>query len=292
MIPSLQEIVIRTIIKNDIVPDCQYHLEKLIIEFCESHPDEVNSPQSYWKLHGSYKFLSERKVTCEYKGPSVLYWNTFLDDETNLTTKFINSEMKKYIKLNMSFSSKFLSNYVVPYQASFEFTPEYIKHTGSRYHELGIETSIYRSVQVELKNALMFLPYTMSYSFKSNVYAHGIYKYGPVVYVCENEMAEQVINVLNKQLKIALNRPLFIFDSNLKFVDKCVEIDDQVMAMIWLERIKWFRTTIHATYMSELHFMLLDCDVTHRVLSMMSLYPSVVIKDEMCEWDDESLESD
>jgi hypothetical protein len=282
MLPSLQDIAIKTIIKNDIAIQGQYYLERLVVEFCENHPDQLDSPKSYWKLYGSYKFLSERKVECKYKGPSDLFSDTFLDDPTNLTTKFINSEMNKYVDLNeCQFVARVLNIDVVPYQAYFEFSPKYIKHTGTRYEELGLETTIISSTIVRKNNTTKFLPKALAYHFKNYVYADYIYKYKPITYICENE---KVLSVLRSLSAFAAhkNRPAFLFNTDLKFVDECVELqrDCQDILSRVLERIKWFRTTIHATYMSELHFMLLDCDVTHRVLNIMTLYPRVIFRDD------------
>ncbi len=285
MIPSLQDIAIKTIIKNDIAVNEQYHLVvRLIAEFCENHPEQTDSPQSYWKLRGSYLFLSERKVERNYNGPGELdiFNITFLDDATNLTTKFINSEMNKYVNFDeCTFVSRVLNIDVVPYKAYFEFTGEYIRNTGTRYQELGLETTIMSSTIVRRNNIIKILPTSLAYHFKHNVYADYMYKYKPITYICENEHVPSVLHSISV-FAAHRNRPAFMFNTDLKFVDECVELqrDCQNILENVLERIKWFRTTIHAKYMSELHFMLLDCDVTHRVLNMITLYPRVIFKDD------------
>lgn len=291
MLPSLQDIAIKTIIKNDIVVDEQYYLVvRLIVEFCEKHPEQTASPQSYWKLRSSYLFLSERNVESSYFGPSEIFSRdnlfsrdnvkTFLHDETNLTTKFINSEMNKYVKIDECiFVYKILNIDVVPYKAYFEFTSDYIKHTGTRYQELNLETTIMSSLIVRRNNTTKFLPTSLAYYFKNDVYAYYIYKYKPITYICENVHVQSVLRSMSV-FSPHKNRPVFLFKSNLQFVDECVELqrDCRDILIRVLDRIRWFRTTIHATYMSELHFMLLDCDVTHRVLNMITLYPTVFFK--------------
>jgi hypothetical protein len=281
---SLQTLAIKSIIKNDIAFHGQHYFEKLIVEFCEKHPKQVpNSPQSYWKLRSSYIFLSERNVECGYLGPSTIYKNeqTFLNDPTNLTTKFINSELKKYVDLNKSnFVSRHIQNYVVPYTAYFEFTPKYINHTGSKYHELGLETTIMNTSTVVRHGIVKHLPHYHSYSFKNNVFADYIYKYKPITYICPKDTVDSMLHSMMAFMAYK-NRPIFIFDNDLRFVDECSDQKDcEDLFKLLMERIHWFRTTIHAQFMSELHFMLLDCDITHRMLNIMTLYPTVFFKDD------------
>jgi hypothetical protein len=283
MIPSLQDIAIKTLIKNDIAVNDQYHLVvRLIAEFCENHPEQTDSPRSYWKLRGSYKFLSERTVDAVYKGPGDLFGTTFLDDATNLTTKFINSELNKYVNFdNVYFVPREISHRMIPYKAYFEFTPEYIKQTGSKYAELGLETTVLQTTCVKRCGIIKNLCYHHSYHFKNNVYADYMYNYKPITYICEKEHVPSVLHSISVFVEYK-NRPVFLFNNELKFVDEYIELqrDCQDILTRVLERIKWFRTTIHAKYMSELHFMLLDCDVTHRVLNMITLYPRVIFKDD------------
>jgi hypothetical protein len=282
MLPSLQDITIKTIIKNDIAVQGQHYLERLVVEFCEKHPDQLGSPQSYWKLYGSYKFLSERKVEGVYLGPGNIFSSTFLNDPTNSTTKFINSEINKYVNMDeIYFIPREINHMCVPYRAYFEFTPEYIKYTGSKYTELGLETTVTQTTHVKKNGIIKHLAYHHSYHFKNDVYADHIYKYRPITYICENE---QVVSVLRSIAVFAAhkNRPIFVFNTELKFVDECVELQRDCRDVLGrlIERIHWFRTTIHAQFMSELHFMLLDCDVTHRVLNIITLYPQVIFRDE------------
>jgi len=280
---SLQELAIKTIIKNDIVDLYgQHHLERLVVEFCGKYPERVpHSPQSYWKLRSSYLFLSERKVECKYFGPGDIYspeiTQTFLNDATNLTTKFINSELRKYVDLDKSYftSRELLMFSSIPYKAYFEFTPEYIKQSGTKYKELGLETTIMSMSSVKKAKCAKILFYNMAYTFKHYVFADHIYKYKPVTYVCPREKNISVLHSLSA-FAAHKNKPVFVFDDDLRFVDECVDQRgcEQIFEQL-LERIRWFRSTIHAQYMSELHFMLLDCDVTHRVLNIMTLFPSV-----------------
>lgn len=285
MIPSLKDIVIKTIIKNDIAVNEQYHFAvRLIAEFCENHPEQTDSPQSYWKLRGSYKFLSERNVDPVYKGPAPadVFGTTFLDDTSNLTTKFINSELKKYVNLDdVYFVPREIGHRTIPYKAYFEFTPKYIKHTGSKYTKLGLETTVLQTTHVKRNGIIKNLCYRHSYHFKNDVYADHIYNYRPITYICENEHVSSVLRSISVFVEYK-NRPVFLFNTDLKFVDECVQLqrDSQDIMTRVLERINWFRTTIHATYMSELHFMLLDCDVTHRVLNIITLYPRVIFKND------------
>lgn len=295
MMLSLQTLAIKSIIKNDIaIPKWQHYLQRLIVEFCENHPEQVpQSPQSYWKLRSSYLFLSERKVECRYFGPGHIYsrddMTTFLNDPTNLTTKFINSELQKYVDLTKSYfiSRELPMPGTVPYKAYFEFTPEYIKNTGSKYAELGLETTIMNTTSIRQYEYIKHLPYHMAYHFKNNVFANHIYKYKPVTYVCPKERAETVVRSM-MAFAAYNNNPVFVFDDDLRFVDKCTDQHDcEHIFKPLLERINWFRSTIHAQFMSELHFMLLDCDITHRVLNIMTLFPTVffIVRDE---WLDEA----
>jgi hypothetical protein len=190
--------------------------------------------------------------------------------------------MNKYVDLNKcQFVTRVLNTDVVPYQAYFEFSPKYIKHTGTRYEELGLETTILASTIVHKNKTTKFLPKALSYHFKNYVYADYMYKYKPITYICENEKVLSVLRSLSA-FAVHKNRPIFIFNADLKFVDECVELqrDCRNILDLLLERIHWFRTTIHSTYMSELHFMLLECDVTHRVLNMMTLYPKVFFRED------------
>ncbi len=281
---SLQTLAIKTIIKNDIAFQGQHYFNKLIVDFCEKHPEQVpGSPQSYWKLISSYIFLSERNVECRYLGPSTIYENeqqTFLNDHSNSTTKFINSQIQKYINLDMShFASRYIQNYSAPYDAYFEFTPKYIEHTGSKYTELGLQTAIMSTTSVIKQGTVKHLPHYHSYSFKNNVFGDYIFEYKPITYICPKENTKTVVHSI-MGFATYKNRPIFVFDDDLRFVDECADIqrDNDHIFKPLLERINWFRTTIHAQFMSELHFMLLDCDITHRILNIITLYPAVFFK--------------
>ena len=184
---SLQTLAIKTLIKNDIACDGQHYLQRLIVEFCEKHPDQVPpSPQSYWKLRSSYLFLSERKVKCNYFGPSECYtnetMNTFLKDPSNLTTKFINNELEKYINLSKCHfipREMIWNGLIAPYKAYFEFTQEYIKHTGVTYEELGVETTIMNTSSIRMNGYIKYLPSNMYYYF-TNDNVDNIYSYKPI----------------------------------------------------------------------------------------------------------------
>jgi hypothetical protein len=270
---SLKTLAIKTIIANDICCEHSY-LQQIIAEFCEKHPELVpNSPQSYWKFKSSYIFLSKRTFDCNYLGPSDLFLRetTFLNDPTNLTTKFINSEFQKYIVLS-HFTSRKLPINTVPFKAYFEFTDEYIKHTGSKYNTLGLETTVNN---ISIFNRKI-VPWSLSYNFKNNVFAQHIYKYKPITFVCPEEHMLSLLRSVSSTASFK-NNPIFIFNDKLQFDDEFAEgqRDCENICKPLLERIRWFRTTVHAQYMSELHFMLLDCDVTHRVLTIMTLFPTV-----------------
>jgi hypothetical protein len=284
---SLQTLAIKSIIKNDVaIPKWQYYLQRLIVEFCEKHPEQVpNSPQSYWKLRSSYLFLSERTIECKYFGPGHIYsWDdisTFLNDPTNLTTKFINSELQKHVDLT---KSHFISRELpmpgtVPYKAYFEFTPEYIKHTGSKYAELGLHTTIMSTSTTRYNECIKHLSYNMSYHFKNDVFADHIYSYKPITYICKKETTKSVLHTITA-IASYKNNPIFVFNDELRFIDECAnsQRDCQHIFTPLMERINWFRSTIHSQFMSELHFMLLDCDITHRVLNIMTLFPTVFFK--------------
>jgi len=284
---SLQTLAINSIIKNDLaIPKWQHYLQRLIVEFCEKHPEQVpQSPQSYWKLRSSYLFLSERTIECKYLGPAHIYSrddiSTFLNDSINLTTKFINSELQKYVDLT---KSHFISRELpmpgtVPYKAYFEFTPKYIKHTGSKYVELGLETTIMSTSTTRHNECIKHLSYHMSYHFKNDVFADHIYSYKPITYICKKETTKSVLHTITA-IASYKNNPIFVFNDDLRFIDECADSqrDCQHIFKPLLERINWFRSTIHAQFMSELHFILLDCDITHRVLNIMTLFPTVFFK--------------
>lgn len=284
---SLQTLAIKSIIKNDIaMPNWQHYLQRLIVEFCEKHPEQLpNSPQSYWKLRSSYLLLSEKSVGCTYFGPSHIFSRedvkTFLNDPTNLTTKFINSELQKYVDMTKThFVSRDLPMPgTVPYKAYFEFKPEYIKHTGTKYRELGLGTTIL-STSTTIRNEYMkHLSYHISYHFKNDVFADYIYKHKPVTYICSKENVKSVLHTITA-IAPYRNNPIFIFDDDLRFVDDCADCQRDCLHIFesLLERIRWFRTTIHVQFMSELHFVLLDCDITHRVLNIITLFPTVFFK--------------
>lgn len=206
--------------------------------------------------------------------------NTFLNVPTNLTTKFINSELQKYIDLDRSYfvSKDFRLSVTVPYKAYFEFKPEYIKHTSSKYTELGLETRIINGISMRQNDYIKYLSYNMSYQFKNNVFAEHIYKYKPVTYVCPKENTRTVMRSIMVHAAYK-NKPVFVFNDELQFVDACAnQRDCEHIFKPLLERIHWFRTTIHAQFMSELHFMLLDCDITHRILNIITLFPTVLFK--------------
>lgn len=167
----------------------------------------------------------------------------------------------------------------VPYKAYFEFTPEYIKHTGSKYAELGLGTTIMSTSTTRRNEYIKHLSYHMSYHFKNDVFADHIYKYKPITYICSKEKVKSVLHTITA-IASYKNNPIFIFDDDLRFVDDCADCqrDCEHILEPLMERIHWFRTTIHAQFMSELHFMLIDCDIAHRVLNIMTLYPTVFFK--------------
>jgi hypothetical protein len=282
---SLQELAIKTIIKNDIACDGQHYLQRLIAEFCEKHPEHVPySPQSYWKLRSSYLFLSNRNVKCNYFGPGECYTdktvNTFLKDPSNLTTKFINNELEKYVRLD---KSRFIpremlwNGIIVPYKAYFEFTQEYIKFANRKYKELSVETAIMNTSYIRRNGYIKYLPYNMYFQF-NDIFTDFTYKYKPVTYICSKD---NIKNLLHSIMAFAADKdkPVFVFDDELMFVNECVDQRDcEHILQPFMERIRWFRTTIHAQFMSELHFMLLDCDIIHRILNIITLYPSVYFK--------------
>jgi hypothetical protein len=283
---SLQTLAIKSIIKNDIaIPKWQYYLQRLIVEFCEKHPEQLpDSPQSYWKLRSSYLFLSERTIECKYFGPAHIYSrddiSTFLNDPSNLTTKFINLELQKYVDLTQShfISRELPMPGTVPYKTYYEFTPEYIKHTGSKYSELGLHTTIMSTSTTRHNECIKHLSYHMSYHFKNNVFADYIYSYKPITYICPKETTKSVLHTISA-IASYKNNPIFVFNDDLQFIDECAyQRDCEHIFTPLMERIRWFRSTIHAQYMSELHFMLLNCDITHRVLNIMTLFPTIFFK--------------
>ena len=274
---SLSDLTIRTIIKNDIAIPTSTYLRRLVIDFCEIHSEQVpESPESYWKLFASYTSLTERKMECNYKGPinHERIVGSFLDDDANLTTKFVNDEMNKYVdsQNDVLRPSKWDT---VQRKTEFVFSPKYLTHITGKYSELSvvINTNYIKTV-THFQHRTCY-PVSINYNFSGNAYANYMYKYNPITLVIERYMLKTICADLHDCYKL---RPIFMFDeSDLSFIDECVDcqrMSTDIMTSV-LERIKWFRTTIHAQFMSELHFMLLDCDIAHRVWNMITLYPSI-----------------
>jgi hypothetical protein len=274
---SLRDLTIRTIIKNDMTLKGQPYLQRLVIDFCEIHPEQVpESPESYWKLFASYTSLTERKVECNYKGPinHERIIGSFLDDHGDLTTKFVNDEMNKYVSCQNDVLVP-LKWDTVQRKTEFVFSPKYLAHITGKYSELSVVVNANYVKTFTRSQSIMSYPVSINYNFSGNAYANYMYKYNPITLVIERDMSKTICADLHDCYK---SRPIFMFDeSNLSFIDECVDCQRMSANIITsvLKRIKWFRTTIHAQYMSELHFMLLDCDIAHRVWNMITLYPSI-----------------
>ena len=273
---SLCDIIIKTIIKNDIALKGQPYLQRLVIDFCEIHPEQLDSPESYWKLFASYTSLAERKVECNYKGPvnDKRTLGSFLNNDGDLTAKFVNDEMNKYVDCqnDVVHPSKWDT---VSRKSEFVFSPKYLTHITGKYSELSVVIKPnYIKTVARFQHRLGY-PMSITYAFSGNAFANYMYKYNPITLVIERHILKTICADFHDCYK---SRPIFMFDeSDLSFIDECVDcqrMSAEIMTSV-LERIKWFRTTIHAQYMSELHFMLLDCDIAHRVWNMITLYPSV-----------------
>ncbi len=273
---SLRDLTIKTIIKNDITIPTSTYLRRLVVDFCEIHPEQLDSPESYWKLFASYTSLTERKVECNYKGPvnDERIIGSFLDDDANLTTKFVNDEMNKYVDCQNDVlrPSKWDT---IQRKTEFMFSPKYLTHITGKYSELSVVINPnYVKTVTHFQHRTCY-PVSITYNFSRNAYANYMYKYNPITLVIDRYMLKTICTDLHDCYK---SRPIFMFDeSNLSFIDECVDcqrMSVDIMTSVF-ERIKWFRTTIHAQFMSELHFMLLDCDIAHRVWNMITLYPSI-----------------
>jgi hypothetical protein len=273
---SLHDLTIRTIIKNDIAIPTSTYLRRLVVDFCEIHPEQLDSPESYWKLFASYTSLTKRKVECNYKGPinHERIVGSFLDDDSDLTTKFVNDEMNKYVDCQNDVirPSKWDT---IQRKTEFVFSPKYLAHITGKYSELSVVINPnYVKTVTHFQHRTSY-PVSINYNFSRNTYANYMYKYSPITLVIERHMLKTICADLHDCYK---SRPIFMFDeSDLSFIDECVDcqrMSADIMSSV-LERIKWFRTTIHAQFMSELHFMLLDCDIAHRVWNMITLYPSI-----------------
>jgi len=288
---SLQTIAIKTIIKNDLlIPVNNKYLTSLVIDFCEKYPEELDSPENYWKFYASYTSLAERKVECKYKGPSTVFpQDTFLNDDTNITTKFINNEMNKYVKVKR-IESRHIANAYVPFKATFELTKNFIKHANSRYKSLEIITTITRSCALPVGKLTKYIPSSIRFEYLEviegmNDFTDYLLTYEPMILIVKTQDVVKLIanrlssdNGLNNQ-----RRPVLVFDNELQFADDCATIGKRpnIILKNLLNRIHWFRSSPHSHHMSELHFVLRSIDVAHRVACMINLYPSIYFVNEV-----------
>lgn len=245
----------------------QPFIRKLINDYYDDHPDE---PDTDLKLYMSYTSLNAKKVRCNYKGPMKTpeyMVHNFLQDPDNLTTKFINDKLNKYVNVDkIEFTEQqfrfIFTTYpiYVPKSVTFELNS---KFTGSEASKVSI--TIYASNIMYNKNTneATHIP-----TMHSANYNHGLY-YTPLVIIDDTYNG-----YTTPEYK---HHPKFVFNNKLQFVDDCVgnqPLNAEHLQPV-LHRIIAFRKSVHAAHMSELHYWLLSCDVKYRIWNIMNLYPSI-----------------